>query len=89
MMILVTPNEEVEEKQVVLRREIIHSKFKVQCDSKVRAKIRCLANGFVHMRHFDIDICWFFSILLLGLPFLNGFPNPLIVRFRSMFLLNQ
>ena len=87
-MILVTPKQEVERKsEWFCGVKFFRSKFK-------EVRKRCLNKNslsrlwfFVHMRQFRFDLYCFFDFF--GLDFLNGFPNPFIVRFWSNFLFSQ
>ena len=90
VVILVTPKTgNGAKKRVVLRRNIFCSKFKVEWENGVRTKIRFLASGFF------LFICGNFTLIFTVFSifgsnfFLSGFPNPFIVRSRSIFLVNE
>ena len=87
-MILVKPEQELERKSEWFCGVKFCSKFNVEWENGVWTKIRFLASGFVHMRHFRFDF-YSFSIFWIGFFFLNGFPNPFIVRSWSSFLFSQ
>ena len=89
-MILVTPKQEVERKsEWFCGVNFFRSKFKVDWENGVWAKIRFLASGFF-CSHAAISLRFllFFQFFWSDF-FLNGFPNPFILRSRSSFLFSQ
>ena len=88
-MILVTPKQEVERKsEWFCGVKFFRSKFKVEWENGVWTKIRFHASGFSFTcGNFTLifTVFWFFGSDF----FLNGFPNPFIVRSWSSFLFSQ
>ena len=63
-MILVTPKQEEEQKkQVLLRREIFSSIFKLEWEYGLWKKIAFTVVVYVHMRQFYFDFLLFFCFL--------------------------
>ena len=88
-MILVTPKQEMKRKsEWFCGVNFFRSNFKVEWESGVWTKIRFLASGFLFTRGNFTSIFCFFDFFESDF-FLNGFPNPFIVRSRSSFMFSQ
>ena len=91
VVILVTPKQEVERKsEWFCGVKFFRSKFKVEWENGVWTTIRFLASGYLFTcgKQFHFDFYCFFQFFGSDF-FLNGFPNPFIVRYRSSFLFSQ
>ena len=84
------PKQEVERKsEWFCGVKFFRSKFKAEWENGVWTKIRFLASGFLFTcGNFTLIFTVFFRFFGSDF-FVNGFPNPFIVRSRSNFLFSQ